>query len=158
MKQLKSLNPYKSCGPDNLSPMILKELADILAGPLTTLFQKSLNSARVPDDWKQAVVCPLFKKEEKYEPANYRPISLTCVTRKVMEHIIASQLMRFAESTELFSDKQHGFRRNRSCETQLIELLSDISKQQDEGHEVDACVLDFAKAFDKVNHCKLVHK
>ena len=158
MKQLKSLNPYKSCGPDNLSPMILKELADILAGPLTTLFQTSLNSARVPDDWKQAVVCPLFKKGEKYEPANYRPISLTCVTCKVMEHIIASQLMRFAESTELFSDKQHGFRRNRSCETQLIELLSDISKQLDGGHEVDACVLDFAKAFDKVNHCKLVHK
>ena len=153
---------HTSQGPNNLSPMILKEMATILAKPLTTLVETSLHSASVPasvpDDWKVAAVCALFKKGEKNEPANYWWISLTCVVSKVMVHVIASQLMRFAECTKLFCDRQYGFRRNRSCETQLIELVSDISKQLDKGQEVDTCVLDFAKAFDKVNHCKLVHK
>ncbi len=75
-----------------------------------------------------------------------------------MEHILASQLMRYAESSGIMVENQHGFRQQRGCETQLTELISDISSTLDSGDEVDACVLDFAKAFDKVNHHKLVTK
>ena len=78
--QLQRLNPYKAVGPDNISPRVLKELANVLSQPLAALFQKSLDNAIVPEDWKRARVTPLYKKGDKYLPSNYRPISLTCVT------------------------------------------------------------------------------
>ena len=108
-QQLKSLNPHKAAGPDGISPRVLQELADVLAAPLTTLFQTSLDKATVPNDWKKASVCPIFKKGEKSAAANYRPVSLTCVTSKIMEHILTSQLMRFAEEFTSFTQTNMDF-------------------------------------------------
>ena len=158
LKQLKSLNPNKSTGPDGIPPRVLKEMADVLATPLTNLFQMSLDKGVVPDDWKKANVSPIYKKGEKYLASNYRPVSLTCVVSKVLEHIVTSHMMNYAEEHKLLFRDQHGFRRNRSCERQLLELVCDIAKRLDEGRETDACVLDFSKAFDKVNHSKLLLK
>ena len=132
-KQLKALNPYKAAGTDGISPRIFCELADILAAPLTTLFQTSLDRGVVPRDWKTASVCPIFKKGEKYVAANYRPVSLTCVASKILEHILTSQLMTFAETHNVFHPNQHGFRKNHGCEKQLIELVSDIAHNLDQG-------------------------
>ena len=156
--QLQRLNPYKATGPDNISPRVLKEMADVLAAPLTALFQNSLDKSEVPDDWRKARVTPLYKKGDKYLPSNYRPISLTCVICKVMEHIVTSQMARFLEEKGKLSKFQHGFRKHRSCESQLTELVCDISCELDKGKEVDAVFLDFSKAFDKVNHAKLLQK
>ena len=156
--QLQKLNPYKAMGPDNISPRVLKELSDVLSQPLAALFQKSLDHAIVPEDWKKARVTPLYKKGDKYLPSNYRPISLTCVTCKVMEHIVTSQMTRYLEEKDLLCKRQHGFRKYRSCESQLTELMCDISQKLDEGKEVDAIFLDFSKAFDKVDHMKLLYK
>lgn len=89
-KQLRSLDPYKACGPDGISSRVIRELADVLALPLTNLFNSSLEKGVVPSDWKKAMVCPIFKKGDKSVAANYRPVSLTCVISKVMEHIISS--------------------------------------------------------------------
>ena len=158
LKQLKSLKINKAAGPDDLHPRVLKELADVLAGPLTTLFQTSLDKGVVPLEWKTALVSPIYKKGEKYIPANYRPVSLTCVLSKVMEHIVTSHLMSFAESNNILYKHQHGFRKNRSCEKQLIEFVADITNNLDNGIETDACIMDFSKAFDKVNHHKLLLK
>ena len=157
-RQLRSLNPYKATGPDDISPRVLKELADVLSHPLTQLFQKSLDTSTVPDDWKKARVTPLYKKGDKYMPSNYRPISLTCVTCKILEHIVTSQLTRHLETKGKLNKRQHGFRKLRSCESQLTELTCDISKKLDEGKEIDAIFLDFSKAFDKVDHSKLISK
>ena len=66
--------------------------------------------------------------------------------------------MKFVEGNNILCPTQHGFRSNLSCETQLVELVADVSKELDNGKEVDACVLDFSKAFDKVNHAKLIRK
>jgi len=92
-KLLKDLQPHKAPGPDELSPRVLKELSQVLSDPLACIFQKSLTSSQVPSDWKQANVTPVFKKGEKYLCSNYRPISLTCVVSKVMEHIICSAII-----------------------------------------------------------------
>ena len=68
--QLQKLNPYKATGPDNISPRVLKELADVLARPLAALFESSLNQATVPEEWKKARVTPLYKKGDKSLPSN----------------------------------------------------------------------------------------
>ena len=147
--QLQRLNPYKATGPDNISPRVLKEMADVLSAPLTALFQSSTGEKHVS---------PPSKKGDKSLPSNYRPIGLTCVICKVMEHIVTSQMARFLEEKGKLSKFQHGFRKHRSCESQLTELVCDISCELDKGKEVDAVFLDFSKAFDKVNHAKLLQK
>ena len=96
LKLLQGLNPTKAPGPDNLSPRVLKEFSLQIAEPLAILFQKSLTDGEVPVDWRRANVVPIFKKEQKYSCANYRPISLTCIISKVMEHIIVSNIMSHA--------------------------------------------------------------
>lgn len=122
------------------------------------IFQKSLETGEVPSDWKKASVCPLFKIGDKSNPANYRPISLTCILCKVLEHIVASNLVKHCTKYDILYDFQHGFREGRSCETQLVQLIHDIAHNMDQGHQTDLILLDFSKAFDKVNHPKLLHK
>ena len=78
-------------------------------------------------------------------------MSLTCIASKMLEHIVTCHLMRFISHHNLLYSKQHGFRPRLSCETQLIELISDISNSLDKVHEIDAHLLDFSKAFDKVS-------
>ena len=158
LKLLRNLKPNKASGPNNIRPRVLKELADIIADPLTRIFRRSLQDGQVPQDWKHARVAPIFKKGQKYDPANYRPISLTCVTSKLMEHIICSNLMEHVSQNNILYSLQHRFRERRSCETQLIEFVNDVVSSIQDGLQTDVCVLDFSKAFDKVGHQRLLHK
>ena len=105
LKLLQQLNPTKASGPDNLSPRVLRELSQQIAELLTIIFQRSLNEGVLPDDWRRANVVPVFKKGQKYLCSNYRPISLTCVISKVMEHIITiSCLMRIVTTFYIHSN------------------------------------------------------
>ena len=101
---------------------------------------------------------PIFKKGHRYDPANYRPISLTCVVSKIMEHVVCSNIMNFASRHNILYKLQHGFRDKRSCETQLLEFIQDVANNMQDGHQTDVCVLDFSKAFDKVGHMRLIKK
>ena len=112
----------------------------------------------MPLIWNSANVSPIFKNGDKSTAANYRPISLTCILCKVMEHIIASNLVRHLDSNGLMYDLQHGFRERRSCETQLVSLIEDLASKTSQGKQTDLILLDFSKAFDKVNHSKLIMK
>ena len=94
-KLLKNLNPYKAQGPDNLSPRILKELADEISPLLQLIYTKSLDTGEVPADWRTANVSPVYKKGLKSAAENYRPISLS-VCCKILEHIIARNIMQHA--------------------------------------------------------------
>ena len=136
----------------------MKTLADLIASHLTRIIQVSLNKGSVPKDWKRANVCPIFKKGERYQPSNYRPISLTCISCKVAEHIIASNIMTFLEDNKILYSLQHGFRNKRSCETQLVEFFHDLATKKDSLLQVDVIIMDFAKAFDKVSHRHLIQK
>jgi hypothetical protein len=80
LKHLNALDGDKSPGPDGIYPIVLKELAEVIASSLTTLFQKSIYTGQVPSDWKQAHVCPIHKKEEQCLVTNYKPISLTSIS------------------------------------------------------------------------------
>ena len=157
-KLLTGLDPHKAPGPDGLSPKLLKLLANEIAPAVTLIFNISYNSGSLPSDWKLAHIAPVYKKGERYKPANYRPISLTCIACKMLEHIITSHIMTHFESNGILSEEQHGFRRGRSCETQLLGYVDEVTEELERGHQVDTIVLDFAKAFDKVSHSLLIHK
>ena len=155
-KLLKGLNPNKACGPDKISPQVLKELADEVAPILTLLFRTSIDTDTVPKDWRSANIAPVFKMGEHYDPANYRPVSLTSIPCKIMVHVILSSLMDHLEKN-ILSPRQHSFQCKRSCETQLLEFMGELTKNMEACKQTDIVITDFAKAFDKVNH-SLLHQ
>ena len=160
LKLLSNLKPDKAAGPDSIKPVVLKQLKMEIAPVICLLFEKSLQTGQPPSEWKKAQVCPLFKKDDKTEPSNYRPISLTCILCKVMQHIIASNISKHLNKRNAIYELQHGFRGKRSCETLLIQLVEDLGRQLTLGKQTDLVhvLLDFSKAFDKVNHLKLLYK
>ena len=109
-------------------------------------------------DWKRANVAPIFKKGKKCDVGNYRPVSLTSIVCKVMESIIKDSVTEHLGINKVIRNTQHGFRKNRSCLTNLLEYLESLTKLVDEGHAVDMIYLDFAKAFDKVPAKRLLAK
>jgi hypothetical protein len=125
---------------------------------LTFIFQASLNQRQTPEGWRLANVSPIFKKGDKSKPANYRPVSLTSVCCMVIKHIIHSHLMKFFEDQNILTDYQHGFLKKRSCESQLITTIQDLASGIDSSIQIDAILLDFSKAFDKVFHERLAAK
>ena len=159
-KLLQGLSPHKASGPDEISPSprILKELHLEIAPVLCHIFNISLDTGTVPDDWKKATVAPVFKKGLKSKPSNYRPISLTCITSKLLEHIIVSNLMTFFDKNNILSPYQHGFRSGHSCETQLINFTQELYSNLEHGYQTDVIIMDFSKAFDKVDHLRLIYK
>ena len=127
-KLLLKLSPYKASGPDQIKPIVLKTLHAELAPILQIIFQRFLETGKLPSIWKQASVTPIFKKGEKLKPSNYRPISLTCSLCKTLEHIVASSIVKRFDQQHIFFELQHGFREKRSCETQLIMLVDELLK------------------------------
>ena len=129
-KLLEKLNPYKVSGPDMVSARFLKE----------------------------ALINPIYKKgkNDRGIAENYRPISLTSVTCKLLEHIIHSNIIKHLEANEILSDTQHGFRKRRGRDTQLVMVVNDFAKNLNYSQQLDTILLGFSKAFDKVNHRKLL--
>ena len=151
MQLLQQLDSSKAYGPDNISGRLLKEFAFELSSPLTLIFQASLKQGQPPRDWKHANITPIFKKGVWSVPVNYRPISLTCICCKVLEHIICSSIYAHLEENKILSNVQHGFHKRRSCETQLITTIDDLAQiLNDNRGQADVILLDFSKAFDKV--------
>ncbi|MDZ1603208.1 reverse transcriptase family protein, partial [Klebsiella pneumoniae] len=107
---------------------------------------------------REANVVPLFKKGNKNNPGNYRPVSLTSVVGKVMEKVLKDRIAEHLERHCLIRDSQHGFVKGRSCLTSLIAFFEEVTKQVDEGKPVDVVYMDFSKAFDKVPHGRLMEK
>ena len=158
LKLLQGLQIHKATGPDGLSARLLKTLSSELAPIFTVFFQASINQGVIPKDWKRADVVPIFKKGAKNRPENYLPVSLTAITCKMLEHVITSNIRRHLDQHEVLTDAQHGFRKHRSCETQLIITLQDLAKSVDDKGQADVILLGFSKAFDKVPHKRLMHK
>ena len=157
-KLLKNLNVNKACGPDQISNTFLKECAQELSPILSHIYQLSLDSGELPSDWRNANVSPIFKKGDRHTASNYRPVSLTCVCCKLLEHIICRHILNHLEKYNILTELQHGFRSGHSCESQLIITMNDIMKNFDSKIQTDMAILDFSKAFDTVPHRKLLHK
>ena len=122
------------------------------------MWQSSLDKGIIPDQLKRQYIAPIFKKGAKTDPANYRPVSLTSHVIKIFERVIRKQLVSFLETNNLISNKQHGFRKGRSCLTQLLGHFDNILQNHAKDIETDVIYLDYAKAFDKVDHAILLKK
>ena len=88
IKLLKGLNPSKALEPNELLPRVLKELATELSPVFPYLFQQSIDTGEIQKELSLANICPLFKKSDRSLSCNYRPVSLTCVPCKLLEHIV----------------------------------------------------------------------
>ena len=156
LSKLQTLKIDKSPGPDQLHPRVLHELAHQLAAPITTLYRKSIATGEVPSQWKIATVTPVFKKGDKANPANYRPVSLTSIVCKLLERIICEDVLKHLEANNLICDQQHGFIRGKSTITNLLEALDVWTEALSHNLPVDVVFLDYAKAFDMVPHERLL--
>ena len=158
LKLLNSLKVHKAAGPDKITARVLKQLASVISPILTTIYKRSYETGEIPQDWRSADITPVYKKGKKSDPANYRPISLTSIPCKLLEHIVTSAIMKHGKQHNILYDLQHGFRDKRSCESQLIGFIDDVVNAVHGGNQTDVIVMDFSKAFDKVSHCLLVDK
>ena len=152
VKQLKNINQNKASGPDELPARVLKEAAAEIAPIITQIFQQSYNTSKLPDDWLQALVTPIHKKEPQIRHCqlqtqfiNMHPLQSDGAHVETHKHNI---LLHF----------QHGVQSGLSCESQLIETVHDWITAMDNKSQIDAILLDFAKAFDKVPHKRLLSK
>ena len=158
LKKLNRLKPDKSQGPDEVHPMVLLRTADEVAKPLSIIFEASYRQGILPADWKCANISPIFKKGNKSDANNYRPVSLTSVPCKIMKSIIRDVLVTHMENNNLITAHQHGFMTGRSCLTNLLETLESWTRILDNGFGIDVIYLDYRKAFDTVPHNRLISK
>ena len=153
---IKELSPNSAAGPDGIPASLLINCAPEIAPLLKCIFTSSFSKECILPSFKRAAIVPIFKSGDKCLPGNYRPISLTSVICKVYERIIRKQVFSFLCDKNFLNDTQHGFRSG--CSSALLDVYDDVMHMLNGVSIVDMVYLDFAKAFDKVDHGILLHK
>jgi hypothetical protein len=141
---------------EQINQFMLKSLATELALPLSILFNEIYLTCQLPNQWKTALVVPVYKKGVRNDRNNYRPISITSSICRLMERIIA-QKIRFTYST-LLTPHQYGFIPKKSCNLALLSCIETWQTWLKQKKNVDVIYFDFSKCFDKVSHPKLLYK
>ncbi|CAM5092187.1 unnamed protein product [Eretmochelys imbricata] len=141
-----------------MHPRILKELTEGISEPLAIIFEKSWKTADIPEDWKKANIVPIYKKGTKDNTGNYKLVSLTSVPGRIMEQIVEQSICKHLEDNEVINNSQHGFVKNKSCQTNLIGFFDRVTSLLHRGEAVDVVYLDFSKAFDTILHDLLINK
>lgn len=154
---LASVDPNKSMDQNNCHPKLIKECHAELTNPILYLFQLSYDQGKLPELWKISKVTPVFKKGDRGDPMNYRPISTGSLLCKCMEKIIHNSINSFMEKHNLHSPYQHGFTPGRSCSTNLLTYYRVIQKLLRDHPAVYTVFLDIARAFDSVPHNVVIH-
>ena len=146
------LKNTSASGPDGLAAIFLKKCKESLAKPLFYLWRKCLDQGITPDKLKEAHIIPIHKGGHQGLPANYRPVALTSHVIKIFEKVVRNHIVQFLDDNNKFNDSQHGFRIGRSCVSELLIHYDRIVDILQAGSNADTIYLDFAKAFDKVDH------
>ena len=157
-KELSSLHLQKATGMDTISPKVLRDSADIITPLITHIVNLSITTGNVPDDFKVAKVTPLYKKNDKLDVGNYRPVSVLSAVSKILEKAVYVQTQKYLLDNNLIFKTQSGFRPGHSTETCLLHLTDYIKQQTAKGLYTGMLLLDVQKAFDSVNHSILCKK
>ena len=147
-----------SPGPDGIPACLLKNCKEALSYPIHIIWSQSFTSGTVPSCYKLSYISPLHKGGSHALPSNYRPVSLTSHIIKIFERVVRKHLVSYLESNKLLCKEQHGFRAQHSCLTQLLHHFDDVHENYMNGDDTDCIYLDYAKAFDKVDHGLLIRK
>ena len=158
VEAIKELDPYSATPDGDIPAKILVKCKETLALPIFLLWECSFRTGVIPPKLKTQYITPVFKKGDRTEAANYRPVSITSHLIKIFERVLRKHIVAHMESNNFLSPNQHGFRKKRSCLTQLLSHVDNVLKTLNEGEEVDVIYLDYAKAFDKVDHKILLAK
>ena len=140
----------KAQGPDGINGAVLKHCSDSLAYPLSKMFDLVYNVGCIPSEWKTSNAVPIHKEDDKTDVENYRPISLISLVMNVFERIMYEELLNYTEAK--IDPRQHGFLRNKSCNTNLLSFTNSVAVSLHDKVGIDVVYFDFAKAFDTVSH------
>ena len=133
--KIKKMKDNKSPGVDETPTKLLKEIVEQISAKLAKVFNLSLEEVIVPSEWKEANITPLFKKGSRNKPKNYRPVSLTSVVYKLLETLIRDHMVEFLVKHKLINTSQHGFLKSKSCLTNLLCFLEEITHFLMTGHQ-----------------------
>ena len=155
---VKCLPLNKASGPDRISHKLLKETVNSISLPLSLLFNLSLQKGIFPSEWKLAHVMPLYKKGDKSDVSNYRPISVISCVGKLFERVVFKHISNYFNENKLLYKYQAGFQTGNSTVQQLIEIYHQICQALDNKEQYCMVFCDVSKAFDRVWHRGLTHK
>lgn len=156
IKDIEELNIKKDPGPMNISPDFLKRNIDILAPVINNSINTILRTGRIPEKWKECCIAPIPKKGSKVDISNYRGIALQSVIPKILDKTITRMLYHHLGNH--ISKNQHGFIKERSTITNLMEITQFLHEAIGQKHQVDVIYFDFTKVFDQIQHDRLAIK
>ena len=151
---LDHLDIGKGMGPDGVPPILLRQCSETLSYPLTSLFNKSLQSGHFPASWKTSYITPIPKAGDRSIIQHYRPICSLSTTPKLLEKLVVEQLA--PQFSSFICQEQHGFLRGRSTTSNLMVFQDFVLDGFSKGFQTDAISTDYAKAFDRLSHNHLL--
>ena len=122
-EKIEKMRAEAAPGPDGIRPAFLHQTKNEIARPLKIIFEKSLEEGKIPEDWRASNITPIYKKGKKTEAGNYRPVALTSVCCKLLEHLVRDKITEHLESNKLLRESQHGFRAKKSWATNLLKFF-----------------------------------
>ena len=152
------LKVNKSGGYDEMSPRVLKAISNTVVKPLTYIYNQTFLTGVLPNEFKMAIVTPVFKSNDKESFSNYRPISVLPCFSKILEKLMYKRIIKFLDKHNTLNEHQYGFRKKHSTTHAILELVTKITNAIDNNQYTMGIFLDLSKAFDTVNHAVLLYK
>ena len=149
---INKLDSNKAHDHDEISIRMLKMRGFSVFRPLQIIYKSCLDRGKFPQEWKEANVVPVHKRNYRQLVKNYRPISLLPIYGKIFEHVLYNSLFDFQNQNDFISPARSGFKPGNSCINQLLSITDEIYHSMDEGYEIQGVFLDISKVFGKVWH------
>ena len=156
LRILKNLNGNKGAGADRIRPKDLKQNAELLTPTITKLINLCLTNGKIPDKLKTAIVRPIFKKGNKSEYENYRPISILSTIEKILEEVVVTRITSYIRKLNIINSNQYGFQKTKNINQLLGNFSNFLNKSMSSNTYSVVLFIDFTKAFDTIPHKKLV--
>ena len=156
---INQLSVFSGPGPDGIPAILLKKSKVTISLMLQNIFRHSIENGDIPTILKLGYICPILKPNSRRDkPSSWRPVSLTSHVIKTLERVLRRQIVFYLEEHNLMDPNQHGSRSRRSCLSQLLQHHDEVLRMLEEGGNVDVIYTDFEKAYEKVDHVKLLEK
>jgi exonuclease III len=147
LKIIQNLPAKNSVSWDGISTKVIKKIAPYVALPLSCIINQSFQEGKFPENLKLSLVTPIYKKDERQDPGNYRPISITSPVSKILEKAFLAQLVKHLENNKILSERQHGFQKGKSTVTALFDIVTEIYDCLENREKINLILYDFSNAF-----------